>query len=214
MDVDQTSSVTSPYDGATTIAAAMAPTTGTTNPRDVTITTVGQAITTADFGYNWTGSIGDYGLVRHRSGAGCRRRRSPHRRTRPCLLYFDADNNGVIDPSEYAAPVGFKHTDANGNYLFDNLPPGNYLVDVYEDSITTDGNRDIVPTTGDVLKRIISCPSTCNTVTDADFGYFEGALVEGTCSGMSITTERSNARMATRPPPAITSRASPTSPSP
>ena len=32
VDVDQTSSVTSPYDGATTIAAAMAPTTGTTNP--------------------------------------------------------------------------------------------------------------------------------------------------------------------------------------
>ena len=59
VDVDQTSSVTSPYDGATTIAVAMAPTTGTTNPRDVTITTVGQAITNADFGYNWTGSIGD-----------------------------------------------------------------------------------------------------------------------------------------------------------
>ena len=53
VDVDQTSSVTSPYDGATTIVAAMAPTTGTTDPRDVTITTAGQAITNADFGYNW-----------------------------------------------------------------------------------------------------------------------------------------------------------------
>ena len=60
VQVDTASAVTSPYDGSTTIAAAMAPTTGTTNPRDVTITTAGQAVLTADFGYNWSGSIGDY----------------------------------------------------------------------------------------------------------------------------------------------------------
>ncbi len=72
VDVDQTSSVTSPYDGSTTIAAAMAPTTGTTDPRDVTITTVGQAITNADFGYNWR-LHRRHGVVRHRSGSGRRR---------------------------------------------------------------------------------------------------------------------------------------------
>ena len=65
------------------------------------------------------------------------------------LLYWDADNNGVIEGPEWSA-IRFMNTDANGNYLFDNLPPGNYLVDVYEDSITTDGVRDIVPTTPNV----------------------------------------------------------------
>ncbi|MBK9094355.1 MAG: hypothetical protein IPM84_16595 [Anaerolineae bacterium] len=172
--VDTASSVTSPYDGTTTIAAAMAPTTGTTNPRDVTITTPGQAITNADFGYNWGGSIGDTvwldtnqdqvvdpGETRLQGAT--------------VLLYFDADNDGVIDPSEYA-PVAFVETDVNGNYLFSHLPPGNYLVDVYEDSITTDGVRDIVSTTPDVRDVDLN-PS--QSVLTADFGYYLGAKVEG-----------------------------------
>ena len=174
VDVDQTSSVTSPYDGATTIAAAMAPTTGTTT-RDVTITTVGQAITTADFGYNWTGSIGDtvwYDTDQGQDVDGGEAR-IPNAAV---FVYFDADNDGVIDPSEYAVPVGFKLTDGNGNYLFDNLPPGNYLVDVYEDSITSDGVRDIIPTTPDV--RDVDLTAGQDVLT-ADFGYVEGAKVEG-----------------------------------
>ncbi len=172
--VDTASTVTSPYDGTTTIAAAMAPTTGTTNPRDVTITTVGQAITNADFGYNWTGSIGDtvwYDTNRNQVVDGGE---APIPDA-VVLLYFDADNNGVIEGSEWS-PVAFTTTNSSGNYLFDNLPPGNYLVDVYEDSITTDGNRDIVPTTPNV-RDVDLTPG--QDVLTADFGYYQGARVEG-----------------------------------
>ena len=68
------------------------------------------------------------------------------------------------------------NTIAGGQYLFDNLPPGNYLVDVYEDSITSDGVRDIVPTTPDV--RDVDLTAGQDVLT-ADFGYVEGAKVEG-----------------------------------
>ncbi len=56
--------------------------------------------------------------------------------------------------------------------MFDNLPPGNYLVDVYEDSITSDGVRDIVPTTPDV-RDVDLTPG--QDVLTADFGYYVGA---------------------------------------
>ena len=71
----------------------------------------------------------------------------------------------------------FQNTIAGGQYLFANLPPGNYLVDVYEDSITSDGVRDIVPTTPDV-RDVDLTPAQMNVDT-ADFGYYIGALVEG-----------------------------------
>lgn len=41
-------------------------------------------------------------------------------------LYRDSDNNGVPDDAAIAHDI----TDANGFYLFDNLPPGRYLVGV------------------------------------------------------------------------------------
>ena len=135
----------------------------------MTITTVGQAITNADFGYNWSGSIGDtvwYDTDQDQDVDGGEARIAGA----TVLLYFDADNNGVIEGPEWSAIVGFMNTDANGNYLFDNLPPGNYLVDVYEDSITTDGVRDIVPTTPDV--RDVDLTAGQDVLT-ADFGYFD-----------------------------------------
>jgi len=172
--VDTTSPVTSPYDGTTTIAAAMAPTTGTTNPRDVTITTPGQTITNADFGYNWSSSIGDTvwwdDNLNQVVDAGEGRIANA-----TVLLYFDANNNGVIDPSEYA-PIAFMNTDGNGNYLFNHLPPGHYLVEVYDDSITTNGIRNIVSTTPEVRSVDLS-PN--QAVLTADFGYYVGARVKG-----------------------------------
>ena len=76
------------------------------------------------------------------------------------LLYWDADNNGVIEGPEWSA-IAFMDTNASGNYLFDNLPPGNYLVDVYEDSITSNGVRDIVPTTPDVRDVDLTAGQDC-----------------------------------------------------
>ena len=66
----------------------------------------------------------------------------------------------------------------SGEYLFENLPPGNYLVDVYEDSFTTGGEREAVPTTDDVVAVTLAGPDEMEYL-DADFGYFKGALIEG-----------------------------------
>jgi len=38
-------------------------------------------------------------------------------------VYLDANNNGVLDPGEIRTT-----TDASGNYIFHNLPPGTYIV--------------------------------------------------------------------------------------
>ncbi len=177
VQVDESSTVTSPYDASvtTTIAAGMTATTGTTNPRDVAITTAGQAITDADFGYNWKGVIGDtvwYDNNRDQVVDGF----EPRIPGAQVFLYYDSNHNGVLDPTEYTPVLAMKTTDPNGLYFMNGLPPGYYLVDVYEDSFTVNGNRDAVPTTPDV--RAINLPAGQQVLT-ADFGYYKGALVEG-----------------------------------
>ncbi len=44
-------------------------------------------------------------------------------------LYYDADNNGMIDGAELT-PIASVDTDVDGNYIFGNLLPGNYQVGV------------------------------------------------------------------------------------
>ncbi|WP_187271168.1 SdrD B-like domain-containing protein, partial [Neolewinella aurantiaca] len=45
-------------------------------------------------------------------------------------LYFDADGNGMIDNGEELTPIDMVVTDMDGNYLFDSLSPGVYVVGV------------------------------------------------------------------------------------
>ncbi len=95
------------------------------------------------------------------------------------LLYYDANNNGVLDLVGQPGgdtQVGFAMTDGSGLYLFDNLAPGKYLVDVYEDSITVNGVRNVVPTTLNVQYKNLAPKEPYR---DADFGYYQGAKVEG-----------------------------------
>ncbi len=121
-------------------------TTTLNNPLTVNVPTDTSVVLTADFGFNWGGSIGDYvWMDTNLNGLPDETPAQPIANA-IVLLYYDANGDGVLDPFA-DIQVGFARTDANGIYLFDNLPPGDYLVDVYEDSITTDGNRDIVPTT-------------------------------------------------------------------
>lgn len=171
--VDETSTVTSPYDGASTLAAAMDPVSGT-NTHTVVLSS-GQAYLTADFPYNWSGSIGDY-VWYDTNFDGVQDAGEPPIQGAFVMLYFDANNNGVIDQINGDYQIAGMFTDVNGLYLFDNLPPGNYLVDVYEDSIITGGVRDIVPTTPDVVPVTLGPGAS---VLTADFGYYEGARVEG-----------------------------------
>jgi uncharacterized repeat protein (TIGR01451 family) len=181
--VDTTSVVTSTLDATvtSTIGASMIPTydldgIGTPHIAPVALATDSTTIDTVDFGYNWGGSIGDY--VWYDNNRNQLQDESP---VTPIFnaevrLYYDDNNNGVVDPMEYFDRAATLHTDANGAYLFQNLPPGNYLVDVYEDSITTDGVRDVVPTTPDIHTIYLN-PNEARL--DADFGYYIGALVRG-----------------------------------
>lgn len=93
------------------------------------------------------------------------------------LLYRDSNGDGRLDPDE--PQIGFTLTDANGAYLFEDLPPGNYLVDVYEDSLPVPGERlgNYRTTTGEVQAVSLSMGET---YLNADFGYFEGATAGDT----------------------------------
>lgn len=131
------------------------------DPRDVTLGP-SEALTGTGVGYTGSGSIGDG-------------------------VFLDANRNGVQDVEDTglaaidvrlleAGPdgvfgtaddidYGVQTTDGNGNYLFANLPAGNYGVDVVDGSLPA----GLALTTGnDPLDVPLSAGQA---VTNADFGY-------------------------------------------
>ncbi|MFN8498612.1 MAG: SdrD B-like domain-containing protein [Anaerolineae bacterium] len=172
--VDQNSSVTTPENLTTTIGAAMNPTTGTVNPRSVTLTTPGQSVLTADFGYNWGGSIGD--TVYYDNNFNKQQDNGePGVPNAVVDLFQDNNGNGVIDPAEPQLAVAI--TDANGKYLFANLPPGDYVVEVEDQTIPNPSNPNLfnmVATTGET-KAITLQPNTADLT--ADFGFAAAATL-------------------------------------
>ncbi len=181
--VDTSSVVASPYGVTSTLAAAMdlVSVAGATSPLDNPLTVVVPSDTavvpTADFGFNWGGSIGDT-VWRDDNANGVFDSGEAPIAGAVVLLYFDANGNGVLDPLGGDYQVGIAFTNGSGLYSFDNLPAGKYLVDVYEDSMTTPGGayRELIPTTADVL-AVNLAPG--EDYVDADFGYYEGARLEG-----------------------------------
>lgn len=177
--VDGSDLITSPYGGSFTLDAATDPTydldgTGTPHVALVSLATDTTINNAVDFGYNWSGTIGDYvwwDADRDGQDGG----ESPIANA-AVLLYYDANHNGILDPAMGDYQVGFAMTSTNGLYHFYHLPPGDYLVDVYEDSITENGVRNVVPTTPNVVVVPLDAGET---ELDADFGYYQGARVEG-----------------------------------
>ena len=187
--VDEAASpVTSPYDGATTIAAAMSLVSGN-NPHQVALA-AGQVYNDADFGYNWGGSIGDTVWWDNVIINGVQDAGEAPIPNAIVLLYFDFNGNGILDAINGDYQIGIDMTDANGKYLFENLPPGKYLVDVYEDSITTNGIRDIVPTTLDVVAKDLGPKEPTSAPTSATM---RAPRSRATSSGMRTTTACSTA---------------------
>ncbi len=179
--VDTNSIVYSPYDGGTAIGASMRPTydlDGTNTPHiaNVTLATSSTTNNLVDFGYNWSGFIGDYVWYDDNLSGLPDPGEEPIFNAR-VQLYFDANNNGILDVVNGDYEITRVFTGTNGYYLIENLPPGSYIVDVYEDSITTNGVRDIVPTTAD---NIFINLGPGQGVLYADFGYYLGARVDGT----------------------------------
>jgi hypothetical protein len=89
-------------------------------------------------------------------------------------VFFDADGNGVFDPAEdgiggvtinLTGPVNLTvTTDANGNYLFEDLPPGNYTVTEVQPAAFTDGT-DVLGTVGGSTQGNISANDEFSSIT-------------------------------------------------
>lgn len=159
---------------------------GGTDPKDVTLSNATPVVLTADFPYNYGGSIGDR-LWYDDDGDGIGPAGTPGGTDTGepyvtagavVVLYSDTNGNGDIDGGEPIYAVTF--TDNAGAYLFDNLPPGNYIVKVDEqhvESRSTPGTyATMVPTTSETVAVALGANQD---YTGADFGFIEKALLEG-----------------------------------
>ena len=112
---------------------------GTVNPDHVTtvsLTAIEEEYLTADFGYNWnsptetgtpplnaTGSIGDRVWI-DANADGVQNSNEAGINAVTVNLYSDPDGDSI-----YSNLVATTSTDGNGNYVFDNLPAGAYVVE-------------------------------------------------------------------------------------
>ena len=105
-------------------------------------------------------------------------------------LFYDADGNGTIDPSEQT-PYATVMTDASGLYLFENLPPGDYFVGIPSSelgaggtlehlfsSLTSIDNSGVVSETAAVDPNITSGTDDNGQAVTAGF-YVGGILTNG-----------------------------------
>jgi SdrD B-like domain len=109
------------------------------------------------------------------------------------FVWNDADNDGVQDAGEAgitgvivelfaaganpatATPVATATTDANGNYFFDNLAPGDYVVHIPSENFVT----------GAPLAGMISClPEGGDTATDTDDNGLNTLVAGGVSSSV------------------------------
>ena len=143
----------------------------------------GEEHTTTDFGLNWVPP----GNTNNNTGVGAIGDR----------IWSDADGDGVQDPGEagiegvtinlftdadgdgvYDTPAGTTTTDANGNYIFDDLPADAYVVEVDNTTLpaglTQSGDPDDYGTTplnpdDRTTTPIVLAPG--DVYVNADFGY-------------------------------------------
>ena len=151
-----------------------------TTTRHTIVLAAGQNVVTADFGYNYAGSIGDTLFYDdNRNGV-----QNPGETGVPnatVVLYSDTNGNGDIDIGEPIIAV--TNTNASGGYLFDNLPAGTYLVKAEEQQV-------VAPPSSPNAGKIGTMQGTAGTkrsvvlaagqdYLNADIGFAEVAVVEG-----------------------------------
>lgn|GEM_PF-2765195 len=135
----------------------------------------GEEHDTTDFGLNWVPPVNTDGTGVGAIGD---------------TIWSDADGDGIQDPGEaglggvtvnlfsdpdgdgvYDTPAGTTTTDANGNYIFDDLPPGAYVVEVdpatLPAGVTQTGDPD--GTLDNQSNPIPLAPG--DVYVNADFGY-------------------------------------------
>ena len=144
------------------------------SPSAVVLTTGSSSDLTIDFGYYTpcTGKIGD-------------------------LVWNDANANGIQDAGELGIPnvrvtlrdgatnavLGVDMTDASGNYLFEGLCLGNYIVEVDPTTLpggmvaspNDQGANDAADSDGIDYEALVSLPADDTTNLTIDFGYYRNA---------------------------------------
>jgi uncharacterized repeat protein (TIGR01451 family) len=131
-----------------------------------------------DFGYQPAGysSIGDF-VWQDDDGDGVQDAGEAGIQNITVTLYQDQDGDGVYDPG-IDALVATMSTDADGEYTFENLPAGNYLVDVDtgDADLPTDGYGQpyVLSTGNDPLAVSLGA---VEDYTDADFGFTAGGTI-------------------------------------
>lgn len=108
--------------------------TGGVNPRAVTLS-AGQIYTAADFGYQRAdGTIGDF-VFEDLDNDGTYDAGEPGIPGAALYLYEDLDRDGQVDVGE--PQLDAQVTDGNGNYYFEGLVVGYYVVDIANDGVLT-----------------------------------------------------------------------------
>ena len=86
-------------------------------------------------------------------------------------LLEDTNNSGAVDAADVV--VGTTTTDANGGYIFKDLPAATYLVDVTDTGGVLTGytpTGSLGESQADPFKVILATGQVVNT---ADFGYYQ-----------------------------------------
>lgn len=145
----------------------------TAYPIDVTFTTP-RYYSRADFGLRGDSSIGDF-VWYDANGDGLQTGEETNGLPNITVqLWQDSNNNGILDlgiGGDWMLLTDV--TDANGNYLFENLSTGTYFVA----PLLTDPDlpAGYTPTTDSVLTKEIAVAGT--HMTDADFGFGQFTMI-------------------------------------
>lgn len=108
-------------------------------------------------------------------------------------LWDDTNDDGVIGPEDNL--IGTTTTDANGDYSFEGLPPGDYLVDVTdEDNVLagtwhSDGPNDGADDNSQDDPYDITFTTISETNDSADFGYYNQPAAIGNYIWLDVNND-------------------------
>ena len=202
--IDTASVVTSPYSGSFTgtLGSAMNPTydldgVGTPHVAAVTLATGSSIESGADFGYRWAGTIGDF-LWYDTNGNGVTDETNYLGGPQPApnatvVLYVDINGDGAIDPGD--SIIGIQVTGnstvlypnepgrADGQYLFEYLPPGNYIVEAGGQPVPSPVSgltHTMINSNGEDQAVVLGTGGGQSmTNTSVDFGFIEQSQIGG-----------------------------------
>ncbi|MEM1181715.1 MAG: SdrD B-like domain-containing protein [Acidobacteriota bacterium] len=142
-------------------------------PYDITLTVGAPNNLTADFGYSAAADLTIAGTAFFDlDGDGSLEPEDPGVEVVTVLLFRDLDGDGVLDGDD--ALIDAQISDVNGDYLFTDLPPGDYIVAVDATGTFVDGG---VQTTQLLTASVEPVTLVAVNSVDNDFGFTRAATL-------------------------------------